>query len=211
MVQSPSWEANWFAASQEIPRISRNPNVHYRTYKRPPPVSILGQSNPVHIPTSHLLEIHPNIIHPSTHRPPHWSLPSGFTNKTLYTPSSHPYAPHAQPISFFSILSPAQCWVRSTNHLAPRYAICLQSKHPACECFLTKFFYREGLLAPRPNPKFEEHPSSAVRDCLFNLFAATLLIGGRSSIHKLRTRHAVVTDTHYMDLNHNSEAKSGVN
>ena len=38
-------------------------------------------------------------------------------------PSSHPYAPHAQPISFFSILSPAQYWVRSTNHLAPRYAI----------------------------------------------------------------------------------------
>ena len=45
MVQIPSWEANWFAASQEIPRISRN---HYRTHKRPPPVSILGQPNPVH-------------------------------------------------------------------------------------------------------------------------------------------------------------------
>ena len=68
MVQSPSWEANWFAASQKIPRISRNPKVHYRTHKRPPPVSILGQPNPVHIPTSHLLEIHPNIIHPSTPR-----------------------------------------------------------------------------------------------------------------------------------------------
>jgi len=68
MVQSPSWEANWFAASQEIPRISRNPKVHYRTYKRPPIVSILGQPNPVHIPTSHLLEIHPNIIHTSTPR-----------------------------------------------------------------------------------------------------------------------------------------------
>ena len=65
MVQSPSWEANWFAASQEIPHISRNPKVHYRTHKRPPPVSILGQPNPVHIPTSHLLEIHPSIIHPS--------------------------------------------------------------------------------------------------------------------------------------------------
>jgi len=61
MVQSPSWEAKWFAASQEIPRISRNPKVHYRTHKGPPPVSILGQPNPVHIPTSHLLEIHPNI------------------------------------------------------------------------------------------------------------------------------------------------------
>jgi len=64
MVQSPSWEANWFAASQEIPRISRNPEVHYRAHKLPPPVSILSQPNPVHILTSHLLEIHPNIIHP---------------------------------------------------------------------------------------------------------------------------------------------------
>ena len=46
-------------------------------------------------------------------------LPSGFPTP----PSPHPYAPHAQPISFFSILSPAQYWVRSKNHLAPRYAI----------------------------------------------------------------------------------------
>ena len=56
IVQSPSWEANWSAASQEIPRISRNPKVHYHTHKRPPTVSILGQPNPVHIPkSSHLL------------------------------------------------------------------------------------------------------------------------------------------------------------
>ena len=61
-VQSPSCAADWFAASQEIPRISRNPKVHYRPHKRPPPVSILGQNNPVHIPTSHLLQIRPNII-----------------------------------------------------------------------------------------------------------------------------------------------------
>ena len=72
MVQSP-WEANWFAARQEIPSISRNPKVHYRTHKRPPPVSILGQTNPVHIHAFHLLEIHPNIIHPSTPRSPQWS------------------------------------------------------------------------------------------------------------------------------------------
>jgi len=71
MVQGPSWEANWFAASQEIPRISQNPKVHYRTHKRPPTVSILGQPNPVHISTPHLLEILSNIIHPST---PRWSL-----------------------------------------------------------------------------------------------------------------------------------------
>ena len=50
-------------------------------------------------------------------------LPFGFLTKTLYTPSPHPYAPHDQPISFFSILSPAKYWVRNTHHLAPRYAI----------------------------------------------------------------------------------------
>jgi len=98
MVQSPSGEANWFAASQEIPRISRDPKVHYRTHKLPSTVSILGQPNPVHIPTSHHLENHPNIIHPSTPRSLQWFLPSGFPTKTIYTPSPHPYAPHAQPI-----------------------------------------------------------------------------------------------------------------
>ena len=90
MVQSPSWEAKWFATSQEILRISRNPKVHHRTHKRPPPVSILGPPNPVHIPTSHLLEIHPNIINTSTPRSTQWFLPSGFPSKTLYTPLSSP-------------------------------------------------------------------------------------------------------------------------
>ena len=90
MVQSPSWEANWFAASQEIPRISPNPKVHYRTHKRPPPVYILGQPNPVHIPTSHLLEIHPIIIHHLRLGHPSGLFPSGFPTKTLYTPLSSP-------------------------------------------------------------------------------------------------------------------------
>ena len=81
MVQRPSWEANWFAASQEFPRISRNPKVHYRTHRRPPTLSILGQPNPVHIPTSYLLEIHPNIIHPSTSRSPQWSLSLRFPHQ----------------------------------------------------------------------------------------------------------------------------------
>ena len=194
MVQSPSWEANWFAASQEILRISRKPKVHYRTHNRPPAVSILGQPNPVHIPTYHLLEIRPNITYLLTYLLTPWcrvllekltvlhlvkkfpafhgtrrfitalttvrhlslswaspiqsiyphstswrsililsthlrlGLPGGsfppVSPPRPYTPPSpHPYAPHAQPILFFSFLSPAQYWVSSTNHLAPRYAI----------------------------------------------------------------------------------------
>ena len=114
-VQSPSWAANWFAASQEIPRISRNPKVHYRTHKRPPPVSNLDQPNPVHMTTSHLLEIHPNIIHPSTPRSAHWSL-------SLQFPHQVPIHPPLLTYTFFLIISPTQCWVRITDHLAPRFA-----------------------------------------------------------------------------------------
>jgi len=90
MVQSPSCEANWFAASQEIPRISQNPKVHYRTHKRPSPVSILGQPNPVHIPTCLLLDIRPNIMHPSTPRSPQWSLSLRFPHQDPLHPLSLP-------------------------------------------------------------------------------------------------------------------------
>ena len=87
MVQSPSWAADWLAASQDIPRISRNPKVHYRTHKHMPPVPILGQPNPVHMPTSHILESHPNIIHPSTPRSPQWSLSLRFPHQDpIHTP-----------------------------------------------------------------------------------------------------------------------------
>ena len=119
MVHSPPWEANWFAASQEIPRISRNPKVHYRTYKRPPPVSILGQPNPVHIPTSHLLEIRPNIIHPSTPRSPQWSLSLRFPHQdpihppllthTRHMPSPSPNSPYYSQRKMKVILNSIQC------------------------------------------------------------------------------------------------------
>ena len=74
------------------------------------------------------------------------------------------------------------------------YQTLVQARGFLCETFRNVIrFYGEKLLAPRPTLK--DHPLSAVRGCLFNIFTATLHIGGRPSIRNPTTRHAVATGT----------------
>jgi len=62
------------SSSQEIPRVLWNLKVHYRIYKRPPPVPILDHINPFGTSLSHFLKINFNIALPSMPRPSKWSL-----------------------------------------------------------------------------------------------------------------------------------------
>ena len=69
--------------------------------------------------------------------------------------------------------------------------------------------YSEQLLAPLPLNKLEDHPLLAVRECLFDIFAAIFHIGRRSSIGNLRTRHVVVTGPIYYGGKNLVEGKWG--
>ena len=90
MVQSPSWEANWFAASQEITRISRNPKVI--TALTSVRQLSLSWARPIQSIYPHstswrsilILSIHLHLGLPSS------LFPSGFPTKTLYAPLSSP-------------------------------------------------------------------------------------------------------------------------
>ena len=66
-----------------------------------------------------------------------------------------------------------------------------------CSYFVTKPIFKARICQHLSQPpSWRTTPLSAVRNCIFNIFAATLHNAVRSSIHNLRTGHAVVTGIH---------------
>jgi hypothetical protein len=101
---------------------------------------------------------------------------------------------------FITVLTEARYWTlswASRIQLAPSISVSLRSIFfqllrscqrigPGLKRFETLrkklHFYGQRLLDPRPSYKLENHPLSAVRYCLFSIFAATLRIW-RPSLH----------------------------
>ena len=105
MEQNPSWEANRFSTSQEIPLILWNPNVHYRVYKSPPPVSSLSQINspcPL-FPLPEDPSLYYNLIYAWVSQVV--SFPQVSPPRSCTYSSSPSYMLHDLPISFFTIWS----------------------------------------------------------------------------------------------------------
>jgi hypothetical protein len=84
MEPSPSCGAVSCAATQELPKILWNPNVHYRVHNSTPLVHILSQTNPVY--TTHPIYLR-SIVIQCTHLClglPCGLFPSGFPTNILH-------------------------------------------------------------------------------------------------------------------------------
>jgi len=135
MEQSPSSEANWFWASQEIPCILWNTKIHYCIHRCPPAIPILSQINPVYTPTSHFLKIHLNIIFPSTPGSSKWFFSLRF--------------PHQNPV--YTSTLPHTCYMPRPSHLSFITRTILGEKYISLSSLLCSFLHSPitlSLLAP---------------------------------------------------------------
>jgi len=92
MDHSPSWEANQFSVSQEIPCILWNLNAHYHIYKSPQPVPLLTSIQCM--PPSNFLKIHFNIILSYMPGSSKWSLSLRFPHQNPVYNSPLPHISH---------------------------------------------------------------------------------------------------------------------
>ena len=132
MVQSPSWEANWFAASHEIPRIygTRRFITAFTSFRHPS----LFWASPIQStwpqPTSWR-----SILILSTHLRlglPSGLFPSGFPTRTLYAPllphTSHMPSPSHSSRFYHNVcrLVSQNCWMSGVVDCWPRMTMSMR-------------------------------------------------------------------------------------
>jgi len=162
-----------------------------------------------------LVKIYFNIIVLSTPTSSKWCLFLSSPHKNTVCPSSASHTCHMT-LPSHSWFDDLNVWWGAQDHKTslyaalstPRYLVLSKTKylpqHPILKHPQPMFrpsemfrnivsFCGKDLLAPRPTPNLEDHPVSAVRNCLFNIFATTSASVGRSANHNVRTCHAVLT------------------
>jgi hypothetical protein len=153
--------------------------VHYRHLSLSPARSIQF------MPPSHYSKIHFNIIFPTRSRSFKWSLSLRFShyNRACTSTLLHTcHMPSPSQSSWF--YHPNDIWWRVFH--VPNFIFRFRCSGRTegsvrircfCDCFVTWLSsYSNDFSARRPAPKLEDHPLSAVRDCLFNTFATILHI-----------------------------------
>jgi hypothetical protein len=145
---SPSWEANRFAASQEISPCFIEPEGSL------PHSQVLATCL---YPEQDQSSPYPHIPHredPSQYYPLIYALVSRVVSfPQVSPPKSYTRLPQTRyvPCPFFSILSPAQYCVRSTDHEAPYYEVFSTTLVP-CPCYAQIF----------PSTPYSQTPSAYV-------------------------------------------------
>jgi hypothetical protein len=126
---SPQWkpeisQAVSRSASQKIPRILWNPNVHYRVHKSLKLDHILSHMNPVHTLISYVFIVHFNIILASQSVFQVISIQIFFRLKFFRYILSLTWV-SASPVSPFLIWKPKEYFLKVTNYEAFRYDLFL--------------------------------------------------------------------------------------
>jgi hypothetical protein len=126
-----------------------NPKVHHHVHKSRPLDPLLSQPNTVRPVDPYLPKFHLNIILLPTPGSSRLSLP-------FEPPNQNPVNTSPLPNACQRISAVTRRFENFRNNII--------------------HFSRWGVVSPTPNLKLEDHSLSAVRDCLFNIFAATLHI-----------------------------------
>jgi hypothetical protein len=136
------------------------------------------------------VRLHSNIILSSMPVYSQWSVPFRFPTKILCAFLISPIRAKVHKLWSSLLCSvfqpPATSSVLHPNLLIALFSDTLKlcSSHnvrpsvtPIVLCICNKLiFYAGKLLAPRPTPKLENNPLSAIRDCLFSIFAVVFRI-----------------------------------